>query len=272
MPESVANIPAQPNAPQYPIAALNLYRSFDRASYEAQFGVQPPRYDAAKPVKKWFATDAAQFKVYNEDSKRIETLQLDAKSAAAVNLPGLYRYPEYVAPQNSATAQFLSSSITIADGFVRLADAQALADSLGGTVEATAPAFGGTFVYALPDSKLYNIRLEGSSIAAATLLLTFYQRGVGHPGTWRTQGAIPVFTPSPDYDGPQANSPPGVRDPIRDLLPGETLQFGLMGMLVARADKVVVSPAGGSFTDADRKLLQDVHTMLGLLLGALKLV
>src|ERR1035441_2465220 len=75
---SVAGVPAMPNAPLYPISSLYLYQTWTRASYKEAFGVQPPPFDATKPVKEWFATDATDFTVFDSNSKTFVPLKLDA--------------------------------------------------------------------------------------------------------------------------------------------------------------------------------------------------
>jgi hypothetical protein len=272
---SIAQNPPQPDVAQYPLSSLYPYPVYNRASYEQAFIEQPPRYDPAKPVKTWFATDATEFKVYNDLTRQVESLKLDAAAAASVNIPGLYRYPTYVPPTNTATFLFFSSPISLTDPtlFAREADADALAAALGGTVEeasAASPA-PGPYSYQSSDSRIYNIRIGSVDHPAGQLLAQFYRLGIGHPGSWSTSGPL-MFTPAQDFTNPQPDSPAGMPIPVRPLLANEKLLISpFAGVLVQRTDKQVASPEGGSFTDADRQALNDVHAMLQKVIAAMRI-
>lgn len=261
-----AVIPAQPGLPQYSPSALATYPNWTRAAFLAQFGVQAPPFDASKAVKLWFATDATAFNLYDSNSQKIGPITLSAADAAAVNLPGAYSYAQYVSPANVASFNFQTGPVFITAGFVSAADAAALAKATGGTVAEAVSPVGGPYTYADPASKLYLIVIGGKQWSASFLMSQWTAAGVGHSGKWDFTGA-PLFTADPDYTSAQANTPPQLGFPVRDLLPTEQLRPGLSAT-VARSDmQPPSSPDGGSFTDADRAMLMDAHSMLARLLA-----
>ena len=255
-----------PDAAQYPVQTLNLYPTWTRDTYLAAFGVQAPPFDASKPVKNWFATDATQFTCFDFDKKAFVPVTMDATTAASVNLTGAYNYSAYAPPVNIATWMFFGTLQSVTSGFVRPADAQAVAASLGGTAVERMSVNGGPFVYQSSDSKLYDVVIPNvqGSFPADLLMQMWTHAGVGHAGSWSDPTkSWPSFTPTPDYTQPQNNTPVGPSVPVRALNPVEQLQFSMMGVLVIRTDKQSQpSPAGGSFTDIDRQNLVECHTML----------
>lgn len=265
----------QPDSPMYPISSLYGYRVFDRASYLQAFGEQAPRFDPAKPVKSWFATDGkTHFTAFDSNKKQTVDVTLTAAEAASVNLLGAFTYPKYTPPSNVATFNFFGTSITINDPtrFVRQQDAEAIAKEVGGTVKEHAAdnANSFPFTYANQDSKIYDVVLpSGKVLDCANLIAQRFQAGRGAPGKWSAD--FVKFTPDVQVTEPPPGAPPEIPIPIRALLPNEEIVSGLFGAVVARKDKKIVSPGGGSFTDEDRKTLQEVHAMLQGLITALRL-
>ena len=264
---SKAIIPVQPEKPTYHILDLWLYPRYDRASYEAATGQQAPPFDATKPVKMWSAEDATAFTVF--DGAKFGNLTMTGDEALAVNLPGAYRYMAYLAPANVASFVFADGSTqNIASGFTRLADAQLLASSIvpGASVAEQISPIGTAYHYANEGSRLYDIIFAGGvKWPAHALMVALVRDGIGHAGTWGdpTKG-FPVFQPAPDYTQAQPSTPPEIGIPCRALFDGEVLQVGGFSPVIVRVDKQPPpSPAGGSFTDADRASLARIEAILG---------
>jgi len=91
-------VPEQPQASRYPVSALRLFVSFNRASYLNTFGVEASPFDSSRAPKTWFDTTAdasrpgnvAVYTVLGKDAQGgpvLEQKLIPAAEAIAVNLP-----------------------------------------------------------------------------------------------------------------------------------------------------------------------------------------
>src|SRR6185295_13240857 len=98
-PVSIPVTPPLPAETQYPASRLNLFKEYDRASYKAAFGIDPPSYDTTKPTKSWFDTSggASDYKALVERGSVVtyESIDLGGLRPDQVNLYGLHSYPKY---------------------------------------------------------------------------------------------------------------------------------------------------------------------------------
>jgi hypothetical protein len=86
--------------------------------------------------------------------------------------------------------------------------------------------------------------------------------GVGAPGKWQITANGPVWVATPAPTGLNDTRPPRPM-PVRNLLPNEMLQSGLMGVSVIRTDLQQQQEAqAGQFTADDRATLQQIYKML----------
>ncbi len=274
-PTSIPIAPPQPGQAAYGIAALNLFRVFDRSSYEGEFGVQAPPFNTDLPIKSWFDTSVttgpcSYTVVTGSNPAQVTTLTIDASQATVPNLYGDYRYPAYT-PSLATTATDTFGGTPEPINPVQLcmyADAMTLSVVLNGP-NAPLP------VEASPESPVaWNSELRriwtvtaagvpGANLVAAPLLAMMWANGIGSPGKWDLSSpAAPRWIPSPEPDWSTTSVVP---TPIRPLLPNEKLQAGPLGMGVEIVRIDLVSPAGpaplsgtGGLTDAQAAQLETI--------------
>lgn len=272
-PVSQPVIPPQPNLAFYGIQDLGLFKNYTRESYRAAFGIEAPAWDPAKVKKSWFdstvdqsdAANVAVYKIAGKDPSNnwtIKQLVMPAREAATVNLPGAAVYPPYIVAPTQATR----GGAVINPIYLSLeADARALMATLGGSGlvdEGSTPVFPVIYPSNEP-RRSWNIMFQGQAENAGLLLLSRNRNGVGAPGNWDTTVATPVWVPAPPAPtGADDTRPP--RDmPVRDMLPNEKFQLGLMGVSIMRTDLQQQSnEQSGQFTPADRQMLQQIYQIV----------
>lgn len=275
-PASLPVIPPQPDLLAYGIQELGLFSTYSRDSYLAEFGVQALAWDPTRVQKTWFDTsvdtsdpgNVAVYKVVAVDQNGVWALRqmvLPAQEAATVNLPGAIVYPPYVIPPTQTTT---AGSLIDAMYLSLEADAQALMTTLGGSglvVETGNAVF--PIVYPADEPRrMWDFTVNAVVCNAGALLALENANGVGAPGSWQSTANGPVWVPAPP-------SPTGVNDtrparpmPVRDLLPNEELQAGLMGVSVVRTDLQQQQNAqAGQFTPDDRATLQQIYQIVSKL-------
>ena len=270
--------PPQPNQEYYSIQALAIFKTFSRDSYFAAFGVQAPPYDPSRLIKAWFDSAAdvsapnnvAVYKIVAPDQSGnwgIRQMVMPASEAATVNLPGAIIYPSYVVAPTQATRggspinpQYLSLE----------ADARALIAQLGGDSildEGNSPVFPVIYPPNEP-RRMWDIMLQGQPINVGALLAAQYANGVGAPGHWQTSGGGAQWISDPPAPTGLNDTRPPRPVPVRDLLPNEKLQTGLMGVGVVRTDlQQQANEATGQFTPDDRATLQQIYQMISKLIA-----
>jgi hypothetical protein len=259
-PASQPVIPPQPNLEVYGFQALALFQNYTRDNYRTTFGVEAPLWDPSRLKKTWFDTtvdpsNAATYKIVATDQAgqwTVQQLVISAQEAATVNLPGAVTYPPYlVAPSMAARAGSTIDPIHMS----LEADARALMATIGG---------GGLLDEGM--APVWDILFKGSPMNAGVLLFNRNANGVGSPGRWDTSGSDPIWVPAPP-------APTGLDDtrtprpmPVRDLLPNEKIQTGLMGASIVRIDLQQQSDAAsGQFTPDDRATLQQIYRIVSRL-------
>lgn len=275
-PASQPTIPKQPDLLAYGIQDLGLFSTYSRDSYLVAFGVQAPPWDPMRVRKTWFDTtvdtsapgNVAIYKIAAPDQNGVWGLRqivLPAQEAAAVNLPGAIAYPAYVAaPTRTTTGGSLIDAMYLSTE----TDARSLMTALGGSglvAESGNAAF--PIIYP-PDEprRMWDFTVNGVVCNAGALLTSEYANGVGAPGSWQDSANGPVWISDPP-------APTGLNDmrqarpmPVRDLLPNEQLQPGLMGVSVIRTDLQQQQNAqAGEFTPDDRATLQQIYQIVNKL-------
>ena len=270
-PTSQPVVPAQPDLECYGIQSLALFVSYTRQSYLAAFGVQAPAWDPTRPAKSWFDTtvdtsspgNTATYNVVSAGASgwTIAPLTIPAIEAASVNLPGAVTYPPYTIAPTDAT----SGGAVINPAYLSLeADARALMASLGGTdlnQETGNAAF--PIIYPADEPRrIWDFYVNGILCNAGQLLAQMNANGTGAPGKWQITANGPAWVPTPAPTGLNDPRPPRPM-PVRNLLPNEMLQTGLMGVSVIRTDLQQQQEAQqGQFTADDRATLQQIYKML----------
>ena len=252
-PTSIPVIPPQPSQATYGFAALNLFQSFTRSSYQGKFGVQAPPYDPKYPLKAWLDTSVTTGPcTYNvisgSNPALMTTFKIDAVQAAAINLSGDYLYPAYApSPDTTAVSTFgeVSQSFNAAV-LCGYADAVTLSNAINGP-NAPAPVEdpqAADVTWNGETRRMWDVTVAGTSLVAAGLLAIMWQKGVGAPGSWDLSLPMsPKWVPAPE---PDWSSLPVAPTPVRALLPNETVQAGLLGMGVEIARTDLIASSGPS--------------------------
>ena len=275
-PVSLPIVPPQPDREAYGFAELALFQTYTRETYRAAFGVQAPAWNPSRPPKFWFdstadisaAGNVAAYKIFAVDSTGTWALQqfvLPAAEAVAINLPGAVTYPPYVIAPTDATrggssqnAKYLSLE-SDARTFMAAFGATGLVDE------------GATTFYPIaypPDEprRSWAILLNGHQQNVGGLLADRNARGVGSPGRWDTSKGLAVWVPDPPAPAGLDDPRPPRPLPVRDLLPNEIIQTGLMSVSVARTDlQQKNAQQSGAFLPADRTTLQGIYDIVSKL-------
>jgi hypothetical protein len=267
--------PPQPDLECYGIQSLALFVSYTRDSYLAAFGVQAPAWDPTRLTKTWFDStvdtsnpaNTATYNIVAVNSSGVwglQPLSIAAGEAATVNLTGSVTYPPYTVAPTDAT----SGGAVINPDYLSLqSDAQALMATLSGTdlTEETGNASFPILYPADEPRRIWDFYVNGILCNAGQLLLQMNANGIGAPGSWQITASGPVWTSTPSPTGLTDTSAPRPM-PVRNLLPNEQLQTGLMGVSVIRTDLEQQQEAqAGQFTPDDRATLQQVYQMLSSL-------
>jgi hypothetical protein len=269
-PVSAPLVPVQPNLGAYGVQDLALFKTYTRDSYRTAFGIEAPPWDAARLRQSWFdstvdtssPTNVAVYKIAGEDPINGWTLKqmvIPSREAATVNLPGSVVYPAYTVAPTSATR----GGSPINPNYLSLeSDARALMATLGATAlveQGITPVF--PVVYPADEPRrVWAIVVNGHPENAGNLLLEMNSKGVGAPGRWDYSSGELVWVPAPaPPTGLDDTRPP--RDmPLRDLLPNEKFQMGLMGVSVIRTD--FAQQQEGQFTPDDRATLLQIYRIV----------
>jgi hypothetical protein len=256
----------QPNEKTYSVTELYLFKTYTRESYEKTFGVQPPPFDSTKPIKTWFdstvTTPTVSYQTLDLNSLKNVTLVLKKEDAAAVNLPGAYRYSPYIVKPSECLSQSTSAPTPPAPVnptylSTRL-EAEALASEVGGSVVlATDP--GGSmesFLVSCPNTdnrNVWEVQFKTSRVLAGQLMLAKNAKGIGAPGFWDLSGPSPVWVSKE----PVVTSSNYMRIPVRSLLPNEKYNQTPFGLFITRTD--LDGPNGtGGFLLSDRAMLEEI--------------
>jgi hypothetical protein len=269
-------VPAQPNSLAYGTSDLALFTTYTRASYLAAFGQQAPAWDPSRVRKSWFdstvdtsdPSNVAVYKVISIDSTGnwgVHQMLMPASEAASVNLPGAVTYPPYSVPPTQVT----SGGSPINPNYLSLqSDAQALMTALGGT-GLLAESGNSVFPIIYPASeprRIWDFVIDGQLVNAGALLLAQNANGIGAPGHWDLTSGEPVWKADPAPPTGENDARPPRWIPVRDLLPNEKLQAGLMGVSVVRTDlQNQQQMEEGAFTADDRATLQQIYQILSRL-------
>lgn len=264
--------PPQPDLECYGIQELALFVSYTRDSYLAAFGIQALAWDPTRPTKTWFDTtvdmsnpaNTATYNIVAANSSGVwglMPLTISVTEASTVNLTGSVTYPAYTIAPTDAT----SGGAIINPAYLSLeSDAQALMNALGGTnlPEETGNAAFPIIYPADEPRRIWDFFVNGVLCNAGQLLAQMNANGVGAPGSWQITSSGPVWVPNPAPTGLDSTTAPRPM-PVRNLLPNEQLQTGLMGVSVIRTDlEQQQEEQAGEFLPDDRATLQQIYQML----------
>ena len=272
-PVSSPVVPAQPNLLAYGVQDLALFVSFTRDTYLSAFGVQAPAWDPTRLRKNWFDTtadtsDPANVAVYSiagtdqNGNWTIKQMVIQTGEAATVNLPGAITYPVYTVAPTGATR---GGSFINPNYLSMQSDAETLMNLLGGTgmfdegLSSTFPV-----LYPAPEPRrLWDFLFNGQIINVGDLLMSENAGGIGSPGHWDTSSGQPLWVPDPPAPTGLEDTRPARDMPVRNLLPNEKFQVGLMGVSVIRTDlQQQADASAGQFTADDRATLQQIYQLL----------
>jgi hypothetical protein len=272
-PVSQPVIPAQPDLLAYGVQDLALFVSFSRDTYLSAFDVQAPAWDPTRLQKTWFdstadTSDPANVAVYNivgtdqSGNWTIKQMVIQTIEASTVNLPGLITYPPYAVAPTAATR----GGSFINPNYLSLqSDAEALMNLLGGS-GIFDEGQSSTFPVLYPASeprRLWDFLFNGLIINVGLMLLGENTLGIGSPGHWDTSSGQPLWIPDPPPPTGLDDTRPPRDMPVRNLLPNEKFQVGLMGVSVIRTDLQQQSDqSAGQFTADDRATLQQIYQIL----------
>jgi len=277
-PVSLPIVPPQPDREAYGFAALALFQTYTRETYRAAFGVQAPAWNPSRPPKFWFdstadasaAGNVAAYKIFAVDSTgtwALRQLVLPAAEAVAINLPGSVTYPPYAIAPTGATR---GGSPLNAMYFSLESDARTLMAAFGadGLVDEGATADYPVVYPPNEPRRQWAILLNGHQQNVGELLAGRNALGVGSPGHWDTSQGFAVWVPDPPAPTGLDDPRPPRPLPVRDLLPNEIIQTGLMSVSVARTDlQQQNAQQSGAFLPADRTTLQGIYDIVSKLAG-----
>jgi len=272
-PVSIPVIPQEPNQEVYSIQDLALFQTFTRDTYLSTFGVQAPPWDPTRLTKTWFdstvdlsnPSNIVVYKIFSNASSSMIQMVIQAQEAATVNLTGAVVYPAYVIAATGATI----GGAPLNPNLLSLeSDAQALMALIGGGPLVDQGA-GGLYPITYPASELrrsWGLRFSNEPVNVGLLLQSSNANGIGAPGKWDLSSGFPVWIPVPPGPTGVDDSRPPRDMPLRDLLPNEELQAGLMGVSIVRTDLAqTAAEQSGAFTPDDRATLQQIYQMVSKL-------
>jgi hypothetical protein len=182
-----------------------------------------------------------------------------------VNLPGTLSYPAYTVAPTQATR----GASGINPLYLSLeSDAQALMAELGATSILDE---GNTAVFPVvyPPNELrrvWDVVFQGQPLNVGALLSGKYAKGIGAPGHWDTTHGNVVWVADPPAPSGFDDTRPPRPMPVRDLLPNEKFQTGLMGVGIIRTDlQQNQAEASGQFTPDDRATLKQIYQIVSRL-------
>jgi hypothetical protein len=269
----------QPNQEVYGTDALALFQTFTRDRYRSVFGVEAPAWDPSRPGKAWFDStvdgsmpgNVAAYKMVDRDASGVWSVlpfSMTAFEAANVNLPGAIVYPPYSIAPTGATR----GGSAINPLYLSLeADGRSLMTALAATSLIDE---GATTIFPVvypPEElrRMWSIVLPaGRPVNVGTLMQMRSAKGVGAPGHWDLSSGDPVWVAAPPPPTGFDDTRPPRPVPVRDLLPNEKLQPGVMGfgVEVLRTDlQLEAAKQSGAFTGDDRKMLQEVYRIVSKL-------
>ena len=275
-PVSQPVIPPQPNQLYYGVSALALFQTFTRETYLSAFGIQAPSYDPTRVIKTWFdstvdtsnPSNVALYNIVGQDQSgnwRVQQMVMPAQEAATVNLPGASAYTPYVVAPTQATR----GGSGINPMYLSLqTEAHEIMTEVGGTSLLDE---GNTLVFpviypANEPRRVWDVVFKGEALNVGMLLSMKYANGVGAPGHWDTSGSDPVWVSDPPAPTGTGDTRPPRPMPVRNLLPNEKFQTGLMGVGIIRADLQQNQEAQkGQFTADDRATLQTIYQIVSRL-------
>ena len=272
-PVSQPVVPAQPNLIAYGVQDLALFKTYSRDSFRAAFGVEAPPWDATRLRKTWFdstvdTSSPANVAVYKIacrdliDGWTLKQMVIPSQEAATVNLPGAMVYPAYAVAPTGATR----GGSPINPNYLSLeSEARALMATLGATAlveQGITPVFPVAYPADEP-RRMWAIVVNGRAENAGNLLLNMNSKGVGAPGRWDFSSGELVWVPAPAPPAGLDDARPPRDMPLRDLLPNEKFQMGLMGLSVIRTDLAQQqAQQEGQFTPDDRATLLQIYRIV----------
>jgi hypothetical protein len=275
-PASQPVIPPQPNLIAYGVQDLALFKTYTRDRYRAAFGVEAPLWNPARLRKTWFdstvdtssSDNVAVYKIAAQDpiiGWTMKQMVIPAQEAATVNLPGAIVYPAY----NVAPTDATRGGSQINPNYLSLeSEARALMAIVGGT---DLVQDGNTAVFPVvypadEPRRMWAIIYKGRPVNVGNLLLNINSKGVGAPGKWDSSSSEPVWVPASDPPTGLDDTRPPREMPVRDLLPNEKFQMGLMGVSIIRTDLAQQqAQQDGQFTPDDRATLQQIYQIVSRL-------
>lgn len=267
-PVSLPVVPAIPGESSYPPASLNLFKEYDRASYKAAFGIDPPTYDGTKPTKGWFDTSGSSgYKAFVNRGGAVTYEAVDMKGMRPdeVNIFGLHSYPAYVVAPTQATygiggmpvnPAYLLDEKT-ANELAWALDAKdqvSISDGQGGPYQ---------IVYPADEARRFcMIKVKGQLLVAGLLYQERHAAGFDAPGRWDLTGAEPNWISEIVTSLAPPNPPIPV--PQRPLANNEAISVTPFGFSIYKKGAgSVLEPgntSGGGFTADDRAILKQIAT------------
>lgn len=182
----------------YPVNHYQIKEQFNRETYKAKFGNEPPTYDAALPPKSWVGSGS--FKVFSDAGGNAAIADLVIPPIQdGVNLPGRKSYPTWApAPTTAMTGAASGNSTSVNPAYLSTkADAEALMAELNGSSlydegDSAFPPF--KISYPADETRrMWAFVANGRPVVAGSLLMQKYAHGVGAPGKWDLSQGEPAW-------------------------------------------------------------------------------
>ncbi len=268
---SIPKDPAQPDAITYQPRDLEIVKQYNRDSYVAEFGEQPPSADPAFPAKYWFDTSkategegAVYYSRINPSTGTRELISIPKAIARRVNIPGAKTYPAYVPAPTPAVVLFNGVINRGVDPAELSTEEQAKAMVVEtGAIEYLdfTPVFGALAVDLRGETRRMLVLRYADNRPypyVGQLMVEKNRYGIGAPVQVVKDGpTAPDWTPTDTNETVAKGEPYWV--PQRALLPNEKVVVANFVVQVMRTDKDTASAAGGGLTAEEHTMLVEIH-------------
>ncbi len=266
--------PTRPDSNEYPVSALHLAVIHNRETFEEAFGIQAPPFDPTKPAKAWAITGCTAdetFQVVTPGTATLAPMQMTPAEAAAVNIPGSYRWPAYepvltspaTISQGDGTTIFVKGEILVLNTEAKALAAEITKDTgVAVRLVPVSDAPYSTIDWTGEPRRHWRLEINDVKHEAADLMRKRHEAGVNRPGLWVVVESAIEFVVTVVATEPQPNHVE-VPIPIAPLAEDEALYLHPFSGVMVRKVKSTVTAGADSATLS--KILEGIEAIRGAL-------